>query len=89
MSIQQIRAFLKRELKYSYRRISHVSAAMNSDANKRKRRAAAIDYFNSLYQGKHIINIDETLLNVTDNRVYSWCLKKAYRNLDTPCSIIN
>lgn len=58
---------------------------MNSDMNKRKRRTAAVDYINSLYQGKRIINIDESLLNVTDNRVYSWIKKNTYRNLETPC----
>jgi hypothetical protein len=70
---------------FSYRRITHVSALMNSDMNKRKRRTAAVDYINSLYQGKRIINIDESLLNVTDNRVYSWIKKNTYRNLETPC----
>lgn len=33
---------------------------------------AAIDYVSILYEGKNIINIDESIVSSTDERKYSW-----------------
>lgn len=74
-SLPQIRRFLKSKLGFTYRKISPITAQQNSARNKKKRRAAAIQYIKLLHAGKRIINVDESVVNCTENRQYSWVKK--------------
>ena len=45
---------------------------MNNHVNKTKRKNAAACYIGMLYEGKTVINIDESIISSTDERKYSW-----------------
>ena len=55
---------------------------MNSIVNKKKRLKAAVIYVNNLYDGKIVINIDESIVSSTDERKYSW-LQSGVTNIVT------
>ena len=48
---------------------------MNSLKNKCRRQTASLELINNLYQGKTVINIDESIINCTDSRSRSWLPK--------------
>jgi hypothetical protein len=66
-------AYLKEEVGLSYRKVKAVNLAHNKMQAKLQRQLAASYYIEYLVQGKRIINIDESVLNKTDERERGWC----------------
>ena len=73
LSEQQVKRLLKLKLGYSYRRISAVTAGMNSDRCKEERKVAASEFIITLSQPHRVlINIDETIVRTTYDAKYCW-----------------
>jgi transposase len=83
LSAQQVTRLLKLKLGYSYRRISAVTAAMNSDRCKEERKRAASEFIITLSQPHRvIINIDESIVRTTFDAKYCW-QRKGISNIVT------
>jgi hypothetical protein len=83
LSEQQVTRLLKLKLGYSYRRISAVTAAMNSDRCKEERKVAASEFIITLSQpDRVIINIDESIVRTTYDAKYCW-QRKGISNIVT------
>jgi hypothetical protein len=64
--------YLRVELGLSYRRLGLITPSHNSEQNLCQRQAAASHYIELLHQGKCIINVDESVLRMTDHRKRGW-----------------
>ena len=62
-----VNRYLKDELGLSYKKIKPITDAHNKQQAKLQRQLAAA-YIEYMVQGKTIINIDESVLNKTDER---------------------
>jgi hypothetical protein len=83
ISEQQVKRLLKLKLGYSYRRISAVTATMNSTRCKEERKRAASEFIITLSQPHRvIINIDETIVRTTYDAKYCW-QRKGISNIVT------
>lgn len=67
-----IQRYLKQQLGLTYKIIRPITANHNLPKNKLKRQYAAAQYIQHLYEGKRIINIDESNLDETDHRRRGW-----------------
>ena len=65
--------YIKDELGMSYRKVKPVNEAHNKLQAKLQRQLAASYFIEYMVQGKTIINIDESVLNKTDERERGWC----------------
>ena len=63
-----VNRYLKDELGLSYKKIKPINDAHNKQQAKLQRQLAAAYYIEYMVQGKTIINIDESVLNKTDER---------------------
>ena len=68
-----VNRYLKDELGLSYKKIKPITDAHNKQQAKLQRQLAAAYYIEYMVQGKTIINIDESVLNKTDERQHGWC----------------
>ena len=59
----------------SYKKIKEVSTHINSDRNLILRQQFAIKFIELFSSNKHIINIDETWLGMSDFRRMKWSVK--------------
>ena len=71
-SKSMIQRFLKDELHMTYKQIKQISVNHNFLGSKLQRQYASQQFINILYEGKRIINIDESVLNSTDERKRGW-----------------
>ena len=67
-----IRRYLKFKLGLNYKIVRTISCNHNFIVNKLKRQCAASNYIDFLYEGKRIINIDESNIADTDSRNRGW-----------------
>lgn len=67
--------YLRDELKRSYKTIKPISFRHNLKPSKMQRQIAAYHYIKLLYEGKTIINVDESIINQTDQRSKGWVPK--------------
>ena len=56
----------------SYRKFHHTTPNHNYLCNKLQKQLAAYQYIMDLSSGKEIINIDESIIDNTDNRRHGW-----------------
>ena len=73
LSKWMVNSYLKYKLGLSYRKVKPISATHNKLQAKLQRQMAAAYYIEYMVQGKTIINIDESVLNQTDERQRGWC----------------
>ena len=71
----EVRRILKEDFNMSYRKIKEVSKHVNSDRNLILRQQFAIKFIELFSHKKHIINIDETWLGMSDFRRMKWSVK--------------
>ncbi len=72
ISPSHLGAFLKIECGLVYKRVLPISSAHNSHRNLLLRQYAAAKYIDALAGGRTIINIDESVIRVTDSRRRGW-----------------
>ena len=63
-----VNRYLKQSLGLSYRTVKPISITHNKHQAKLQRQMAAAYYIQYMAEGKNIINIDESVLNQTDER---------------------
>ena len=68
----QVRSIMKDDMGMQYRRIQVVALHTNSMKNRILRQQFSIQLVNLLNQGKRIINVDESWLNMSDYRRMKW-----------------
>lgn len=68
MSDRMVTRYLKDELGFTYKKVKPINDAHNKQPAKLQRQLAAAYYIEHMVQGKTIINIDESVLNKTDDR---------------------
>ena len=69
---QMIRKYLKCRLGLSYKIIKPITVNHNYSVNKLKRQYSSSKYIEFLYEGKRIINIDESIISDSDPRKRGW-----------------
>ena len=72
LTLSMIRKYLKSRLSMKYKIIRPITINHNFPMNKLKRQYAAKHYIEFLYEGKRIINIDESNITETDSRKRGW-----------------
>ena len=65
--------YLKTELGLSFKKIKPITATHNKLQAKLQRQLASAYYIEYMTKGKTIINIDESVVNKTDERQHGWC----------------
>lgn len=78
-----MRSYLKERLGLRYKILRPISSNYNKEASKLQRQYAASKFIELLHSGKTIINIDETVVNSTDNRKRGWT-STTRENMVTP-----
>ncbi|KEJ82907.1 hypothetical protein OXYTRIMIC_083 [Oxytricha trifallax] len=66
--------FLRSDLGLTYHKVCQITANHNTIVTKLSRQLAAAEYIRALCRGKVLINVDETILQSTDNRHYTQAL---------------
>ncbi|KEJ83017.1 hypothetical protein OXYTRIMIC_233 [Oxytricha trifallax] len=64
--------YLRHDLGLSYHKVTQITPNHNTTISKLSRQLAAAEYIRAQYRGKIIINVDETIVQSTDNRNYTW-----------------
>jgi len=75
VSLTKARSLLKDQLGYSYKQVYWSNSTSNSEIAKLKRQYAAHRMVSMLFEGKEIINIDESSISTTNYSRKSWSLK--------------
>jgi hypothetical protein len=72
ISTSQLRKYLKQSLGMRYRVLGVVGAQFDSPFNVLMRQIAASEYIKNLFEGKEVINIDESIIRSSDSRKRGW-----------------
>ena len=73
LSKAMLNRYLKTELGYSYKKVKPITATHNKQQAKLQRQLASAYYIEYMTKGKNIINVDESVINKTDERQHGWC----------------
>lgn len=75
LSNSMIFRFIKQELDVSYRKLRPVAYQYNNMQSKLQRQYAAAHYINLMKSSTRIINVDESIITLTENRKRGWLIK--------------
>jgi hypothetical protein len=75
-----LKNILTKDLKLRWRKVNNNEQYVNTKNNIRLRHVFAQKIIGAMQEGQVILNFDESVINLTTNKSYSWCAKKTPKN---------
>ena len=78
VSASKVRQLLRKNLRYSYRKLKPLQSYVNTAANIESRRIFAQNLIENLERGLVMVNIDECSINCVNKHYRGWVPRQAY-----------